>query len=87
VGLNIQSASAIVIVEPQLKPSTEWQAIGRAYRMGQTRRVTVHRLLAVNTIDERIEERLEGKTRIFNAIVRPSALADSMSEATSVELS
>ena len=85
-GLNIQSASAIVIVEPQWKPSTESQAIGRAYRMGQTRRVSVHRLLAADTIDERIEERLQSKTRIFNAIVRPSELAQTMSDATSVEI-
>ena len=85
-GLNIQSASAIVIVEPQWKPSTESQAIGRAYRMGQTRRVSVHRLLAADTIDERIEERLQSKARIFNAIVRPSELAQTMSDATSVEI-
>jgi len=85
VGLNIQAASAIVIVEPQWKPSTEWQAIGCAYRMGQTRRVMVHRLLATDTIDERIEERLQSKVRIFNAIVRPSALVDEMEEATETE--
>ena len=82
VGLNIQAASVTIIVEPQWKPSTEWQAIGRAHRMGQTRRVNVHRLLAANTIDERIEERLQSKTRIFNAIVRPSHLAQEMEEAT-----
>ena len=33
-GLNIQSASVVIICEPQLKPSTETQAISRAYRMG-----------------------------------------------------
>ena len=83
VGLNIQAASVIIIIEPQWKPSTEWQAIGRSHRMGQTRRVNVHRLLAANTIDERIEERLQSKTMIFNAIVRPSHLAQEMNEATS----
>lgn len=35
VGLNIQAASVVVICEPQLKPTTEWQAIARAHRMGQ----------------------------------------------------
>jgi SNF2 family DNA or RNA helicase len=40
-GLNLQSASVIVILEPQDKPSTEWQAAGRAHRIGQTRPVTL----------------------------------------------
>jgi SNF2 family DNA or RNA helicase len=82
VGLNIQAASVVIIAEPQWKPSTETQAIGRSFRMGQTRRVNVHRLLAANSIDERIEERQRGKERIFNAIVRSSHLADSVDEAT-----
>lgn len=37
VGLNIQASSLVIFCEPQLKPSTETQAISRAYRMGQTR--------------------------------------------------
>ena len=40
-GLNIQSASVVIICEPQLKPSIESQAISRAYRMGQARNVLV----------------------------------------------
>lgn len=35
VGLNIQAASVVVICEPQLKPTMEWQAVARARRMGQ----------------------------------------------------
>jgi superfamily II DNA or RNA helicase len=46
VGLNIQAASVIVLVEPQYKPSTEAQAIARAHRMGQTSTVLVYRLIA-----------------------------------------
>ena len=46
VGLNIQAASVVVICEPQLKPTTEWQAIARAHRMGQLESVQVHRLLS-----------------------------------------
>ena len=44
-GLNIQAASVVVLMEPQIKPSLEEQAIARAHRMGQTRRVLVYRLL------------------------------------------
>ncbi|MBR4933229.1 MAG: DEAD/DEAH box helicase, partial [Clostridia bacterium] len=65
-GLNIQSASVIVFCEPQLTPAIESQAIGRAYRMGQTRDVLVYRLLADDTIDERMLEILAGKQQQFD---------------------
>lgn len=48
-GLNIQSASVVILCEPQFKPSIENQAISRAYRMGQTRNVLVYRLLCEDT--------------------------------------
>ena len=66
-GLNIQSASIVVLCEPQYKPSTEEQAISRAYRMGQTRNVIVYRLLCENTIEERMLERLNLKVATFEA--------------------
>ena len=71
-GLNIQSASIVVICEPQFKPSVENQAISRAYRMGQSRNVLVHRLLCANTVDERILEILEEKQAVFNAFADKS---------------
>lgn len=58
-GLNIQSASVVIMCEPQLKPSIENQAISRAYRMGQSRSVLVYRLLCDDTIDERIKAKAE----------------------------
>ncbi len=74
-GLNIQSASVVIICEPQFKPSTENQAISRAYRMGQTRNVLVYRLLCENTIDERITSILENKQAIFDAFADKSVAA------------
>ncbi len=74
-GLNIQTASVVVICEPQFKPSIENQAISRAYRMGQTRNVLVFRLLSENTVDERITELLEEKQAIFDAFADESEVA------------
>ncbi|MCR4722549.1 MAG: DEAD/DEAH box helicase [Eubacteriales bacterium] len=71
-GLNIQAGSVVVICEPQLKPSTENQAISRAYRMGQTRKVLVYRLLCEDTIDERITDLLSQKQDVFNAFADES---------------
>lgn len=81
VGLNIQAASVVVICEPQLKPTTEWQAIGRSRRMGQLQSVQVHRLLSEKAVDQRISEILARKKVLFDNYARPSATADSAPEA------
>ena len=80
-GLNIQAASVVVLCEPQLKPSTENQAVARAYRMGQARNVLVFRLLCENTIDERLLELLAQKQDIFNAFADRSQAAEDQAEA------
>lgn len=72
VGLNIQAASVVVLAEPQWKPSIEQQAVARAHRMGQTRRVQVHRLLAKDGVDERIREVQEHKDLLFEHYARHS---------------
>jgi SNF2 family DNA or RNA helicase len=56
VGLNIQAASVVILTEPQWKPTVEDQAIARCHRMGQVRSVDVHRLLAEDTVDQRMLE-------------------------------
>ena len=75
-GLNIQAASLVIFCEPQLKPSTETQAISRAYRMGQTRTVLVHRLLTEDTVDEAITELLHQKQALFDEYADRSAAGD-----------
>lgn len=72
VGLNIQAASVVIIAEPQWKPSTEEQAVARAHRMGQVRKVQVHRLLAKESVDERIREIQEDKLLLFEHYARRS---------------
>jgi superfamily II DNA or RNA helicase len=76
VGLNVQEANVIIICEPQLKPSMEEQAIGRAYRMGQSRKVVVHRLLSAKTVDERIMDILSGKRETFLAFANESVVGN-----------
>ncbi|WP_171053186.1 DEAD/DEAH box helicase [Streptomyces marianii] len=81
VGLNMQAASVVIICEPQIKPTIEHQAVARAHRMGQVRPVQVHRLLATGGVDERVREMLERKTRLFDAYVRRSAVAEATPDA------
>jgi len=80
-GLNIQAASVVIICEPQIKPSLEVQAIARAHRMGQVRKVQVHRLILPESVDEQMLAMLAQKQSEFDSYARDSELADSVSEA------
>lgn len=84
VGLNIQAASVVIICEPQLKPTTEWQAIARAHRMGQLESVQVHRLLSEEGVDERVCRMLERKSELFEDFARRGDIAESAPEAYDV---
>lgn len=84
VGLNIQAASIVILCEPQIKPALETQAIARAYRMGQTHKVVVHRLLTINSVDERMMEILGNKQRLFDAYARDSVVAESSLQAKDI---
>lgn len=86
-GLNLQAASVVVLTEPQTKPTTEAQAIARAHRMGQTRRVIVHRLLARGTCDETLLELLASKDALFQAYARKSLVKEASAQATATEAS
>ncbi|MEV7117336.1 DEAD/DEAH box helicase [Kitasatospora griseola] len=83
-GLNLQAANVVVLCEPQLKPTLEDQAVARAQRMGQIRRVRVHRLLATDSLDRGLVELLRGKAELFDSYARRSELAESAPEAVDV---
>ena len=84
VGTNIQAASVVVLCEPQIKPSTELQAVARVHRMGQVERVQVHRLLGSDSVDQRMLAILAEKQRTFDLYVRDSAAADAAPEAVDI---
>ncbi|MFZ4099595.1 MAG: DEAD/DEAH box helicase [Chlamydiia bacterium] len=54
VGLNLTSADTVILLDPWWNPAMEAQAIGRTHRHGQSKSVTVFRLIARGTIEERI---------------------------------
>ncbi len=85
-GLNLQQASAVVLLEPQLKPTLESQAIARAHRMGQTQRVLVHRLFARATCDESLKMILAEKSEFFEAYARKSLVKEASREATATSI-
>lgn len=68
VGLNLQFASYVFLFDRWWNPAVEDQAINRAHRIGVERPVTVTRFLAVNTIEQRINQVLERKRELFDAV-------------------
>ena len=74
VGINLQSAQVVILMEPQFKPSTERQAVARVRRMGQTRKVVAHRFIAERTIDEQLVLLIKQKAQLFEDYAQQSAV-------------
>jgi hypothetical protein len=76
-GLNLTAASHVVLYDRWWNPAVEDQARDRSWRIGQTRTVVCHRLVCPGTVDERVEEVVEGKRRIADLVLpRSSSLGD-----------
>lgn len=78
-GLNLTAANYVILMDPWWNPSIEGQAIDRAYRIGQTRDVTVIRLIAAGTIEEKIIELQERKRNISDDILSGTGISDKLS--------
>jgi SNF2 family DNA or RNA helicase len=70
VGLNLQFASYVFLFDRWWNPAVEDQAINRAHRIGAAGPVTVTRMLATGTIEERIDQVLCEKRRLFDEVFR-----------------
>jgi superfamily II DNA or RNA helicase len=76
-GLNLTAANHVVLYDRWWNPAVEDQARDRAWRIGQTRTVVSHRLICPGTIDERVEEVVQGKRDIAGLILpKSSSIAD-----------
>lgn len=69
VGLNLTGADYVFILDPWWNRSAEQQAIDRTHRIGQTRAVFCYRMIARNTIEEKIMELQQKKSDLFSAII------------------
>ncbi|PJF16868.1 DNA excision repair protein [Paramicrosporidium saccamoebae] len=68
-GINLTGADRVLIYDPDWNPSTDIQARERAWRLGQTRPVTIYRMLTVGTIEEKIYHRQIFKQYLTNRIL------------------
>ncbi|MFJ6692939.1 DEAD/DEAH box helicase [Streptomyces sp. NPDC091294] len=83
-GLNLTRAEHVVHYDRWWNPAVEAQATDRAYRIGQTRPVQVHRLIAEGTIEDRIAALLNRKRELADAVLGSSDAA--LTELTDAEL-
>ena len=68
-GLNLQAASHVFHFDRWWNPAVEDQATDRAYRIGQTRRVQVHKLVCAGTLEERIDEMIATKRGLASRVI------------------
>jgi superfamily II DNA or RNA helicase len=69
VGLNLTRASHVFHVDRWWNPAVENQATDRAYRIGQTNRVLVHKFITSGSVEERIDRMISEKSRLAEDIV------------------
>jgi superfamily II DNA or RNA helicase len=68
-GLNLAEADYCFLLDPWWNPATEAQAIDRTHRIGQTRPVMVYRVIARNTIEEKVAALARRKAALFNGVM------------------
>jgi hypothetical protein len=69
-GLNLTRATHVFHFDRWWNPAVEDQATDRAFRIGQTRRVMVHKFICSGTLEDRIDQMIEQKTRLAAEIIR-----------------
>ncbi|MFD2611234.1 DEAD/DEAH box helicase [Paenibacillus gansuensis] len=72
VGLNLTAANHVFHFDRWWNPAVENQATDRAYRMGQTRDVQVHKFISLGTLEEKIDEMLESKMALSENVISTS---------------
>ena len=75
VGLNLTAADHVFLCDPWWNPAVEAQAADRAHRIGQDKPVFVYRLVANDTVEERILALQEKKRALFDAALGDAAAA------------
>ena len=74
-GLNLAEADYCFVLDPWWNPAIEAQAVDRTHRIGQTKTVMVYRLVAKDTIEQKVMDLKAGKEELFESVVGGETLA------------
>ena len=85
-GINLTAADHVFLLDPWWNPAVEDQAADRAHRIGQSRPVLVHRLVAQDTVEERILELQQHKRGLAEAALSEAAAAGALTRADLMQL-
>jgi non-specific serine/threonine protein kinase len=77
-GLNLTAASHVVHFDRWWNPAIENQATDRAFRIGQRRNVLVHKLVCRGTVEEKIDQLIDGKKELAGGILPADGAADAL---------
>lgn len=77
-GLNLTSADVVIHFDPWWNIAAENQATDRAHRIGQKNNVTIYKMIAQNTIEEKIIEMQQKKAALANSILSGNELANAV---------
>jgi non-specific serine/threonine protein kinase len=72
-GLNLTAASHVVHFDRWWNPAVENQATDRAFRIGQTKNVLVHKFVCRGTVEEKIDELIESKRQLSTSLLEGGA--------------
>lgn len=72
-GINLTAADTVIFYDSDWNPTIDSQAMDRAHRLGQTRQVTVYRLITRGTIEERIRKRALQKEEVQRVVISGGA--------------
>lgn len=86
VGLNLTAADTVIHYDPWWNPAAEDQATDRAHRIGQSKPVFVYKLIACDTVEERMLELQTDKRALIQGVLRPSAQRTTFIDLTDLEL-
>jgi non-specific serine/threonine protein kinase len=86
VGLNLTAANHIIHFDRWWNPAVENQATDRAFRIGQTKNVNVHKFIASGTVEDKIDAILESKQNLANEIITNSSGEKIITEMSNKEL-
>ena len=84
-GLNLTAADTVIHVDPWWNPATEAQASDRAYRIGQTKPVTVYKLIARGSVEEKIQHLQQHKAALASSILEGGASASAALDDASID--
>jgi superfamily II DNA or RNA helicase len=86
VGLNLARANHVVHFDRWWNPAVENQATDRAFRIGQTRNVMVHKFVCEGTVEERIDRMIEDKAAVSEQVIPASSGENWITEMSNAEL-